>query len=167
MELMIKGEFAKHLIAQARKDRALAHALAREYVATVDPLALRAYLLSRSVALELLADRLHRHPEQTYGELSKLATRAPRRGTSEPRRAPTPRKRQRLTAARVEQIKAQVCKYLAAHPWSNRKKIAAAGGIPTPAIYIRIMGELREAKRVVARGKKAKTVYAIASTKKR
>jgi len=158
MELMIKGEFAKHLIAQARKDRALAAALAREYVATVDPLALRAYLLSRNVALELLTDRLHRRPEQTFDELSKLASKAPRRGAD--RRAPVSRRRQRLTAARVEQIKAQVCKFLAAHPWSNRKKIAAAAGIPTAAIYVRIMGELRQAKRVVARGKKAKTVYA-------
>ena len=160
MELMIKGEFAKHLIAQARKDRALADALAREYVATVDPLALQAYLLSRNVALELLTDRLHRRPEQTFGELSRLASKAPRRSAG--RRAPVPRKRQRLTAARVEQIKAQVCKFLATHPWSNRKKIAAAGGIPTAAIYVRIMGELRQAKRVVARGKKAKTVYSVA-----
>ncbi len=167
MELMIKGEFAKHLIAQARRDRALAHALAREYVATVDPLALQAYLLSRNVALELLADRLHRHPEQTFSELSKLASRAPKRAASQPRRAPAPRKRQRLTSARIEQIKAQVCKFLAAHPWSNRKKITAAGGIPTPAIYIRVMGELRKGKRVIARGSKAKTVYAIKRAKNR
>jgi hypothetical protein len=164
MELMIKGEFANHLIAQAKKDRALALAMAREYVATLDPVALQTYLLSRNVALELLTDRLQKRPEQTFGELSKLAaSRAPKRGAG---RRPTPRKRQRLTAARIEQLKAQVCKFLAAHPWSNRKQIAAAGGIPTPAIYIRIMGELRQAKRVVARGKKAKTVYAMKSAKR-
>jgi hypothetical protein len=167
MELTIKGEFAKHFVAQAKKDQSLADALAREYVATVDRLALRKYLLTRDVALGLLADRLRKRPEQTFGELSKLASGGPpaQRSTGHRPVAARKRKRQRLSTARVGQIKDQVRKFLAAHPWSNRKQIAAAGGIPTPAIYNRIMGELRQARLVVARGQKAKTVYAVKGAK--
>jgi hypothetical protein len=165
MELMIKGDFAKQLLAQAKNDRGLAEALARQYVASVDPSALRAYLLTPQVALGLLTDRLRKQPEQTLVALLKLPEG---KAVARRARAAAPAKRpqrQRLSAERIEQIKDHVRRFLAAHPWSNRKQIATTAGIPTPAIYNRIISELKQAGLVVAKGQKAKTVYAVKGSK--
>jgi hypothetical protein len=171
MELMIKGDFAKQLLAQAKSDRGLAEALARQYVASVDPAALRVYLLTPQVALALLAERLRKHPEQTIVDLQKLpegkpGARAPgKTRATKAVKAPRRRKRQRLSTARIEQIKDHVRKFLGSHPWSNRKRIATTASIPTPAIYNRIITELKQAGLIIAKGQKAKTVYALKGAK--
>ena len=56
--------------------------------------------------------------------------------------------------------------YLAFHGWSTRKQITAGVGIPSPSIYARVMAELLDSGKVIAKGEKAKRVHGLKRTGK-
>jgi len=165
MDLTLSGEFAKQIFTMTKKDGKLAEALARQFLASIEPTALARYLLSTDVAAALLADRIREAPEQTYRQLLALSGQpAARVGkvAAPPRAARTrgARKRHRLTAQEITRIKQQVRSFLGAHPWSNRRQIGAAVAFPSLAAYNRIMTELRASGEILCQGDRSKTIYA-------
>lgn len=161
MDLTLSGDIARQIIMLTKKDSKLALALARQFLSTVEPLAMARYLLTQDVATSLLAKRISKSPERTLRQLQRLADgedasrsrRAVRRGGR--------RKRHRLTAEEVQRIKSEVRAFLGRQPWSNRKQVKAVVSFPSLAAYNRIMTELRHEGVIQARGEKSKTVYAL------
>ncbi len=153
----------------------MTHALALHLFHTVPQEILYSYLLTPHVAENLLADRLQKNPEKTFRELEKLAKRGwgPkfRRSSMDGKKATLTakvrpgikrrRKRQRLSADRIEEFKTQILKFLSANRWASRKQIDSVVDIPTQANYTRIMSELRKSKQIISKGEKSKTVYSL------
>ena len=174
MDLLVSGAFAKKLMRLASKDSQLTVALAQEWASRVDRQALTAYLLDAETAVRLLAERLKQDPEKTLDELQRLEARqgkrrAASRGTAEPATASARRRRgrpirMRLSASQLEETKQLVRAFLGRNPWANRKQISEAARGPTPALYARIMGELKDAGEIIGKGEKAKAVYALKGT---
>jgi len=170
MELTITGDLAKQILTASKKDSRLAEALARQYLGAIDPGAMAAFLLTHDVAMALLAERLKQDPVSTIRALQGLPERrgrvprpTARRGTGRT----GGRRRRRLTASEVEQLKAQVKTFLARRGWATRKQLTGAVKLETQAIYRRIMGELQQAGEVVSRGEKSKAEYALKGGKKK
>ena len=69
----------------------------------------------------------------------------------------------RRTAEEIEQMKAQVLALLGSQSWATRKEISAAAGITSPAIYRRVISELRSEKKIISEGYKALTHYALSA----
>jgi hypothetical protein len=161
MDLTLTGDIARQIIMLTKKDSKLALALARQFLSTVEPLAMARYLLTQDVATVLLAKRISKNPEQTLRQLQRLVDgeeaarrpRATRRGGR--------RRRHRLTAEEIQRIKSEVHTFLGRHPGSNRKQIGAAVSFPSLAAYNRIMAELRRDGVIQAQGEKSKTVYSL------
>lgn len=72
------------------------------------------------------------------------------------------RRRKRLSKAQIASVKGKVVDYLGSTAAASRKQIIEAADIPTPALYNRIIGELRDARIVASEGEKAKAVYFLA-----
>lgn len=72
------------------------------------------------------------------------------------------RRRKRLSKAQIASVKGKVVDYLGSTAAASRKQIIEAAAIPTPALYNRIIGELRDAHIVASEGEKAKAVYFLA-----
>ena len=68
----------------------------------------------------------------------------------------------RLSKDQVEAFKGAVVAFLRSHPWATRKQIREAASVPTPSLYNRIIAELRAEKKLLAKGEKARRVYALA-----
>lgn len=164
MELTITGDLAKQILTASKKDGRLAEALARQYLSAIDPGAMAAFLLTHDVAMALLAERLRKDPVSTIRALQGLPGRrgrAPVSGTRRKAGRAGGRRRKRLTAGEVAQLKAQVKTFLARMGWATRKQLTGAVALETQAIYRRIMGELQQAGDVVSRGEKSKAEYAL------
>lgn len=173
MELTISGEFAQKLIGLLKKDKALAQSMAADWVERVDPPAMAAYLLTPEVAVQLLASRLVSEPGRTLEELSALAAA---RGSRRKRGQAAARKgkqevaapqRRRLTARQIAGLKKRIVAFLGGVQAASRKQIIEAARVPTPALYNRVMGELREEGLVASEGIKARAVYFLAKKVKR
>jgi hypothetical protein len=160
MDLTLTGDIAKQIITLTRKDSKLALALARQFLSTVEPLAMARYLLTHEVATGLLAERITKNPEATLRQLQGLSAPAKQRG-GRPTKHRGRRKRHRLTNDEIQHIKSDVRTYLVRHPWSNRKQIGVAVSFPSLAAYNRIMTEMRRDGIIQAQGEKSKTVYAV------
>ncbi len=191
MDLTLSGEFAKHILSLTKKDSKLAHALAHQFLNSIEPAALAEFLFTTEVAIDLLAERIKNNPEAALRELQDLPLGIPvsRRGRrpgkllSRLGRKPAAgkgkgsaikigkkrRKRQRLTPEKVEQLKNQVRFFLNRKPESTRKQIINAVPFPSVANYNRIIAEMKEAGAISSQGEKSKTVYRLksASGKKR
>ncbi len=162
MDLTLTGDIAKQIITLTKKDRNLALAMARQFLTSVEPLALARYLLTPDVATALLAQRISKNPELTLRQLQGLAANAGRpRAAARRVGRPARRKRHRLTPEEIRRIKSEVRGFLGRHPWSNRKQIGDAVSVPSLAAYNRIMAELRREGAIQAQGEKSKTVYAV------
>jgi hypothetical protein len=166
MELTITGDLAKQILSASKKDSRLAEQLASQFLTSIDPHAMAAFLLTREVAVSLLADRLRRNPVATIKSLQKLPGRGRRPvGRKKAAAAGTPtrgrKRRRRLTAADVEALKGQVRSFLSKNGWSTRKQLNQAVDLGTQAIYRRIMLELQQAGEVVSKGEKSKAVYGL------
>lgn len=179
MELTIKGDTLKSFLTLARTDDQTARALARQWMKELEPDALNAYLLySADVAADLLAQRFTADPESTLTAMRKLPARTsplpgkrrgrPPGGTKKTTGAPKatkarkrgrPRKRRRYTAEEIEGLKTRILGFIAKHPGTTRKQLHDAIDFPSLAIYHRVMGELRDAKQISAKGDRSKTVY--------
>jgi hypothetical protein len=169
MDLTLTGDIAKQIITLTKKDSKLAMAMARQFLSSIEPIALARYLLTPDVATGLLAARISKNPEQTLRQLQGLASgdepkagkpgRKPGRRPGRPARSGR-RKRHRLTTEEIVRIKSEIRSFLGRHPWSNRKQIGEAVTFPSLAAYNRIMAELREERVIQAQGEKSKTVYA-------
>jgi len=173
MNLVLSGDFARHILAMVRKDGKLAEAMAQQFLGSIDPAALAGYLLTPEVATALLAERIKRSPEGTLAELQRQLGHAPvlsadgRRGGGSVRLRSgrgARRSRHRLSPAEVAQIKDRITRFLAQHPWSSRRQISGAVQFPSLAAYNRIMTELRQEGAVASRGEKAKAAYALSSS---
>ena len=140
MDLTLTGDIAKQIITLTKKDSRLALALARQFLTTVEPLAMARYLLTPDVATNLLAQRIAKNPEQTLRQLQGLTGHpvVARAAAKRPGR-PARRKRHRLTVDEIQRIKSEVRGFLGRHPWSNRKQIGDAVAFPSLAAYNRIM----------------------------
>ena len=181
MKMPITVSFAREIVREAKDNSKLLSMLAGELAKVVDRDALAEYLLDDEMARQLLAQRLAKAPDRTLSDLERLA-----RGKSVPsngaaaRRAAAPRKtaakaatapkaaksggkgrRHRLTATEVESYKREILDFLSKNPDSNRKAISGAVGLPTPSIYNRLMGELKNSGQVRSQGQKSKTVYTL------
>lgn len=207
MELMISGDFANRILSLLKKDKRLATSLAGEWLARVDNTSIAQYLLTRDIAVELLAARLVSSPERTVKELQALAAGdaveaapAPQRAAKTTKKAPAKKaakkatkkaptkkatkkaakkapaknagrpgiqRRTRLPRAQIATLKDEVVSYLGSVDSASRKQIIEAAGIPTPAIYNRIVGELREEGLVGSQGQKAKAVYFLEKSKRK
>jgi hypothetical protein len=161
MDLTLSGDIAKQIITLTKKDSRLAMALARQFLTSVEPLAMARYLLTPEVATNLLAQRIAKNPEQTLKQLQGLVGQPAGRVTAKRAGRPARRKRHRLTADEIQRIKSEVRGFLGRHPWSNRKQIGDAVAFPSLAAYNRIMAELRREGAIQAQGEKSKTVYSV------
>ena len=169
MDVPITGDFVRQIL--ATKNARLARALAGQFLAAIEPSALAGFLLTRDVALGLLADRLRRDPGGTIRVLIKLPGRRGSlralRGASSPalprpgRGAPGRKRRKRMTQAEVADLKGQVKAFLAKHRWATRRQLTQVVDLPTQAIYRRIMEELQNEGHVISRGIKANVTYAL------
>lgn len=173
MNLTIKGELAKKLYTLAKKDPALARALATQWLDRIDATRMYEYLLDQKMVVELLTQRLQKAPEKTLAELMELAAgkpvkrsrgdkKVPRAARVKQPKAAKPQ-RQRFTAAQVTAAKNAIKAHLAKSPGATRKQLGAVAKIPTQAIYRRIISELKDSGEVVSSGEKSKTVYALKS----
>jgi len=191
MELTLSGTFAQKLLSRATNDKGLVRELAKELIVQKDPLAMAHFLLTEEVVVELLVERLKKTPEQTLRQVEQLqprdgaapwrraakSARRKKNGRKQPGRkktakkraktarkakgTPAPKRRRRLSKQQIERLKQRVVEFLREHGWASRKQVIEGAGIPTPSIYSRVMGELREAGKVKAKGDKAKRLYAL------
>ena len=176
MELTIKGDALKTFLGLARTDEQVARTIARQWIQEVEPDALNAYLLySTEVAAGLLAERFTRDPEGTMAAMSKLPARTSPLPAQRGRPAGQPaaagkarapgrkrgrrRKRRRYSAAEIAALKQQIVAFIARRPGTTRKQLHDAIEFPSLAIYHRVMGELRDAKLISAKGDRSKTTY--------
>jgi hypothetical protein len=169
MELSLTGDLLAQILSVSKKDTKLPTTLARKYLEVVDPLAIARYLLTKDVAVDLLAQKLRKDPAGTIRALQRM----PSTGGARPRRPSAKRaaparagKRRRLNTAQSEALKKQVVAFLAKHPWATRKQLTAAVPLKTQAVYRRIMHELQDAGKIVGKGQKSKAVYALAGARK-
>jgi outer membrane biosynthesis protein TonB len=103
----------------------------------------------------------------TKKAVAKKATRkATKKVAKKPARAGIQR-RTRLPKDQIAGLKSDVVRYLGSVAAASRKQIIEASGIPTPAIYNRIVGELREEGMVGSEGQKAKAVYFLKKGKRK
>jgi hypothetical protein len=166
MDLILTGDLARHVLAMTKNDKRLARIMARELLAGIDRKVMAAYLLTDDLALDLLALRLSADLDTTLAELEQLATgKLPSRRTARARRArpvakkqARPKKRAHVTATQVAAIKTRVQAVVRKGP-ASRNQICSAVKFPSVSVYNRIMGELRTAGVVIAKGKRGKTVY--------
>ena len=167
MDLTLTGDLARHVLAMTKNDKRLARIMARELLASIDRKVMAAYLLTDDLALDLLALRLAADLETTFAELQQLAGGPSRRKARRARpvavkkRTPAqakPRKRTHLTAAQVTEIKTRVQAVLRNGP-ASREQLRRAVKFPSIATYNRIMGELRTAGIIIAKGDRGKTAY--------
>ena len=84
MDLTLTGDIANQIITLTKKDSKLALALARQFLSSVEPLAMARYLLTREVAASLLAARISKNPELTLRQLHSLAGRLSLRRAARP-----------------------------------------------------------------------------------
>ncbi len=182
MPLAISGELGSYLVSTLDKDIKLARAMARDYVESIDQQALATYLMPPEVAVELLVGRLQEDPEQTLADLKKLAAgkgiklqegrggrskagaRKTAAGKGQGARRSRSRTRKRMTPEQTAQAKETILALLQRKGWSSRAEITAAAELTSMAVYTRLMGELRRARKVIAHGSKANMVYALAGT---
>jgi cobalamin biosynthesis Mg chelatase CobN len=68
-------------------------------------------------------------------------------------------KRRRLNQGQIAELKERIVDYLGSVPAASRKQIIESADIPTPSIYNRVIGELRDTGMVSVEGEKAKAVY--------
>ena len=185
MELTVSGAFIHRVIDLAKKDRAASRDLARDWLDRLKKEQVRDYLLTDDVAEALLTERLHKDPETTLSDLEALAegkaVRARKAPAGKPavkpagkkaaapktavkkkakKAPPKGRKRHRFTAAQNARAKERILAHLEAHPWSNRAALMDVGGIPTDAIYQRLIAELLADGAIVKKGTRSRTVYA-------
>jgi len=171
MELTVTGDLAKQILTASKKDSKLAEALARQYLTSVEPQAMAAFLLTQEVATSLLAARLRKNPIATIQSLQRLPARTarttrpkkagPRRATRKAVVRPRQGRRRRLSTAEVEQLKSQVKSFLVGQRWATRKQLTESIALDTQAIYRRIMTELQQEGVIVSKGEKSKAVYAL------
>jgi hypothetical protein len=169
VEITLTAPLAAEVLALAKKDRGLAHALAQHLLATIDKARIANFLLGNGVAAALLTERLRSDPD---GTLRALAGRpgVRRQGSAGVAAAGRTRQREksrhRLTADAVQRLKGQVREFLAAHPNASRKAVTEAVQFPSVASYNRLMGELKAAKEVIQRGTRSKSTYSLGGTTK-
>ena len=192
MNITGQGETASYIVTSLKKDDRLAKAIARDFVDGVDLQALASYLVPSDVAVELLMKRLQNDPAATLADLNRLAAgktvratrkakakrpgRKPARGrkaAAKPK-APARKKakggkaggaRKRMSPAQAQEVKQKIIDFLAKNPWASRRQIADVAGLTSMAVYTRLIGELRDGKKVISRGTKAKMVYALTGAK--
>ena len=197
MNFTIEGDFAKQLTVLLKKDAALARAMAQEWLSKIELNTLHAYLVSQDAATELLMQLLQKAPKKTLEDLEKLAKgktpkpakkvgrprkkaspkkkRGPgrpkkKRGPGRPRKAvakPKAGKRIRLTAEQVQAAKEKILKLLGSQTWGTRKELVEAAALPTQAAYRRIVVELMDAGKILAKGERSKRVYGLKKGKRR
>lgn len=165
MELVLKGDLQKYFLSLVKRDARVARALASQWLEEIETTPMHAYLLSEATATALLTARFKRDPEGTLAALAQLSPRSSPRPPERtrqtlPKRA-MGRKRPRYTTAQVGKLKDQILRFLGANPGANRKQINNAVKIPSLALYHRVMGELRDAKMITAKGDRSKTTYNI------
>ena len=186
MDISGKGEVAGYIVSALKKDERLAKAIARDFVAGLDLQALASYLVPAEVAVQLLIARLQKDPAGTLADLNKLAAgktvrraskakavqaagKPGRKKKAVAKKAAAPRKgkavRKRMSPAQAEEVKQKILHFLAKNPWASRRQIANIAGLTSMAVYTRLIGELRDSKKVVSRGTKAKMVYALKGAK--
>jgi hypothetical protein len=169
MELVLKGELQKYFLSLVKRDAQVARALAAQWLEEIAATPMHAYLLSEGTATALLAARFKSDPEGTLAALADLPPRiSPKPGRGGVKRArqrlpkqATGRKRPRYTTAQVGKLKDQILRFIGANPGANRKQINNAVKIPSLALYHRVMGELRDAKMITAKGDRSKTTYTV------
>ena len=75
-------------------------------------------------------------------------------------------KRIRLTVEQVEKAKDKILKLLGSQTWGTRKELMTAAALPTQAAYRRVVVELLDAGKIVAKGERSKRVYGLKKGKK-
>jgi hypothetical protein len=174
MQFTLTDSLLNQLIKLKTFDKSLSTALAADLLDLKEPLSMAQFLLTREVALELLAGKLMEAPARTLrtleampdrtagpprrrpGKQSRRAkrTKAPRSRVTRAKAKQSSNKRIRLTPGQTEKLKERIQAFLRANPGSSRKEILRAAKIPTEAVYNRVMGELREAGVVTVKGER-------------
>lgn len=186
MEFTVRGELADFLLASAKTDPDVAKGLAQEFVNRIELGRLSALLITQSMALDLLTQRIQQNPQKTLADLQSLGSSKDVKTATAPVKKEQKVKKdkkvkkekkdtekkdtekkpgvKRLSPKEFEDAKTTVLDYLRTNPWSGRSQIFTVANIQSQSIYNRIMGSLRELKLIEQAGTKALTVYALAGT---
>ncbi len=183
MKFMITESFLKELVKHRALDKKMIASLAAEFIAQTDSTELAKYLLTKEVAVALLAERLQKDPVAEFRRLKEITpeedARPRRRGRpaksdkqAQPRRRGRPpksngvsaktatgRRKKRLSADKSDKLKDEIREFLKANPGSSRLQILNSVKIPTTAIYNRLMVALKETNEIVSKGEKRNAVY--------